>query len=401
MFFDGKVRQSRAVSAASGKRESSTQELLESSRQLRKLREEERRRIAAAIKIQIPIRRFLAILNLRKTLRNDFDADLAKVLKIKKLFESRGAKFFVPLDLLLRLVCEINFFYTSVADFERLTLLVPLVTESALCPNSALNCVESLCATDEGHDNNWCHALARFLQISLSSIVYTICCAFQVVLRNTPNQSVGAVTIDEDYVRSSRDLLHACVFNRITSSKLLTLRVENIQHLFQLVVPHIAAIFVGLEELHHIANYSYNRNQSRQVLKAGIRAAAKEDPSNPIPLETAPIIWFHATTVSVLRELQESMIQLILLPFSEPTGIELSIPDIENEHKTSQLLNFFLSQIPSKVTNFIIIYIRQIEYLCIDFKTKRVRCVFIMCMCVYVCTMYVFSRTHGCMVCHW
>jgi hypothetical protein len=147
MFFDGKVKPSRAVTGSIGgkgvgKRESSTQELLENARQQRKQREEDRKRSNSALKIQTQWRRELARIRCYRVEKLVFDEQLSKLTKIQQVFDLKKANFTAPLDTIKKLLIGFSFSFScrpTAVDYSTASTLLQWILRSVANPASNYN----------------------------------------------------------------------------------------------------------------------------------------------------------------------------------------------------------------------------------------------------------------------
>jgi hypothetical protein len=150
-----------------GKRESSTQELLENARQQRKQREEDRKRSNSALKIQTQWRRELARIRCYRVEKLVFDEQLSKLTKIQQVFDLKKANFTAPLDTIKKLLIGFSFSFScrpTAVDYSTASTLLQWILRSVANPASNYNIL--IAAQEPSADGqSWTHILARFVNI--------------------------------------------------------------------------------------------------------------------------------------------------------------------------------------------------------------------------------------------
>jgi hypothetical protein len=153
MFFDGKVKPQKVVSGSGKKRETDTNTLLDNARKQRELRQQEKLRLNAAVKLQSQVRGNLQRSLFIKSLRDEFDKQVRKIQTLKALFRNKGTDFQVPLSEITGLVRMIYYFYvsdhhhhlsissssTAAADHQRVRDITDIVVSSLKIEASGYN----------------------------------------------------------------------------------------------------------------------------------------------------------------------------------------------------------------------------------------------------------------------
>jgi hypothetical protein len=174
MFFDGKTRETRKVSAKIGnKRESNTRELVDNARKLREQRSQERIRNANATKIQAYARRYIACRRTSTDFRSAFDQKMTDVKKIQSVFALRKAHFTVPLQTTISLTNQISAFYGGPSDFHRLEFILGLLHDSLMQPSKDANLIVNALADDSTSSvrpTKWIHRIKKAAYLALDVI---------------------------------------------------------------------------------------------------------------------------------------------------------------------------------------------------------------------------------------